>query len=109
MHERIHFYLISHEELVFRNDYVVNYVYLLLKHDMYDRLETVLLKEIWFLYANIKESKSRKNDIMNWKVALGIVYMIMKSSKWASLLVNENKVRKVDSGTGEEGRSVPVA
>lgn len=98
VHERIHFYLISHEELVFRNDYVVNYVYLLLSHEKFEQLETVLLKEIWFLYENMQESKSRKNDLMNWKVALGIVYMISKNLKWAALLVNENKIRKVDSG-----------
>ena len=83
--------------MIFRNDYVTNYVYLLLKNEFYDRLEIVLLKEIWFLKDHIEESKARKNELFNSKVALGIVYMIMKDIRKAKLLVNENKVRHVDS------------
>ena len=92
VHERIHFYLISHEELLFRNDYVTNFVYVLIKHSEWDTLETTLLKEICFLSEHLEESKARKNEMYTWKVALGIIYMISKQDEKAGLLVNQNKV-----------------
>ena len=97
VHERIHLYLLSHEELMFRNEYVTNYVYLLLKQEMYDKLELVLLNEIWFLKDHLEDSKARKNEIFNWKIALGLVYMMTNNMNSAELLVGENKVRHVDS------------
>jgi hypothetical protein len=97
VHERIHFYLISHEELLFRNDYITNYVHVLITHHEWDRLETVLLKEIWFLKDHLEESKSRMKEMYTWKVALGIIYMISNESEKAALLAEQNKVTNFTS------------
>lgn len=98
VHERIHVYLNHHDELLFRNDYVTNYVYILTEHNRLDQLEKVLLTEIWFLKNHLEESNARKSEMYTWKVALGLVYMMKDNPKSVALLVNENKVRKVDSG-----------
>lgn len=92
IHERIHFYLIKHEENIFRNDYLQNHIYLLLSKEMYSRAERLLLIEIHYLREHLEDHKHAIKDLKTWKMGLGFIYLLMDKPELTGSLINDNKV-----------------
>ena len=93
VHRRIHFYLIKHEENIFRNDYITNHVHILLSHELYFLCEKTLIQEIDYLKDHLLERKHSKKEFFSWKMSLGLLYLIIGLPKQTGILINENKIR----------------
>lgn len=81
---------------MFRNEYFQNYVHILLNQKLFDRAEKTLLREIWYLKDHKMDSKHFQKDMHNWKLDLGIVYLITEEIAKATRLATLNEILNVE-------------